>query len=128
MTHKKIALMAIPIFVAAILFTGIMVVSMGGEAYAAKDTKKIVIQLSNPVTEEVQGTCDVDTSAGTLTVETNEDGVAHADVPKGDNSADISCFVLIQGGAGSCGSEEETISLHKKGATVAKIDLDFCIL
>ena len=128
MTHKKIALMAIPIFVAAMLVTGIMVVSMGGEAYAAKDTKKIVIQLSNPVSEEVQGTCDVDTSAGILTVELNEDGVALADVPKGDTSADISCFVLIQGGAGSCESFEETISLKPNGATVAKIDLDACIL
>jgi len=128
MTHKKIALMTIPIFVAAILVTGIMVVSTGGEAYAAKDTKKVIIILSNPVGEEVQGTCDVDTSEGVLTVETNEDGVAHPDVPKGDSSVDISCFVLIQGGAGSCTSDKETISLKPKGATVAKIDLDACIL
>jgi len=128
MTHKKIVLMTIPIFVAAILVTGIMVVSMGEEAYAAKDTKKVIIQLSNPIGPEVQGTCSVDTSEGILTVETNEDGVAHPDVPKGDTSVDISCFVLIQGGAGSCSSEEETISLKPKGATVAKIELDACIL
>ncbi len=110
------------------LVTGIMVVSMSGEAYAAKDTKKVIIQLSNPIGPEVQGTCFVDTSEGVLTVDTNEDGVAHPDVPKGDTSVDISCFVLIQGGAGSCSSQEETISLKPKGATVAKIDLDSCIL
>ena len=128
MTHKKIVLMTIPIFVAAILVTGIMVVSMGEEAYAAKNTKKVIIQISNPFGGEVQGTCAVDTSAGLLIVETNEDGVAHPDVPKEDTSVDISCFVSIQGGAGSCTSTNETISLKPKGATVAKIELDACIL
>ena len=128
MINKKIAFMAIPIFVAAILVTGIIVVSMGGEAYAAKDTKKVIIQISNPLTPEVQGTCVVDTSEGVLIVETNEDGVAHPDVPKGDSSVDISCSVPIQGGAGSCQSFEETISLKPKGATVAKIELVACIL
>ena len=128
MTHKKIVLTTIPIFVAAILVTGIMVVSMGEEAYAAKDTKKVIIQISNPFGGEVQGTCTVDTSAGLLMVETNEDGVAHPDVPKEDISVNIRCSVSIQGGAGSCTSTEETISLKPNGATVAKIELDACIL